>query len=381
MRGTNGSDGRGSAPYLCVPGAGLGLAWPRGLALLEPGVDPDLAVRLWHLMAEGGDVTSFAQHLGAGRPADRLPGFALALATDAPADGAAVDVHLAARGRYVASASAATDQSVAGAGAARWNEREVAAAIRFTVRAVGDPTSDIGGASVPAPATPAAALPLVGGVLPAQRLQTAGWLRARPDAPRPEAEVARGAAEDPSTDAAPTDTLLRPAGPALGLGRFRPAARPPARGPRPVVPGLLCDAGHANRPDAVHCARCGVPLAGPPTAVPRPALGQLVVSTGEVVDLTDDTVVGRAPRAERPGAGPAGRLVVLPAAHVSAVHLELRLREWSVLAVDRRSTNGTYLHRRGHPPERLTETPRELVPGDVLDLGHGAHVTFRALPA
>ncbi|WP_447645643.1 FHA domain-containing protein [Nocardioides zeae] len=87
------------------------------------------------------------------------------------------------------------------------------------------------------------------------------------------------------------------------------------------------------------------------------------------------------PRAERPGAGPAGRLVVLPEAHVSAVHLELRLREWSVLAVDRRSTNGTYLHRRGRSPERLTETPRELVPGDVLDLGHGAHVTFRPLPS
>lgn len=372
MRGTNGSDGRGLAPYVCVPGAGLGLAWPRGLALLDAAVDPGLAVRLWHLMAEGGDVTTFAQHLGAGRPADRLPGFALALAADDPAAGAAVDVHLAARGRYVASASAATDQSVAGAGAARWNERAVVAATRFTVRAVGDPAPD----RAVDPAPPTAALPLVGGVLPAQRLQTAGWLRARPEAPRPEPHVVDAA------DVAVTDTLLRPAGPVGSLARPRPVtARAAARGPRPVVSGLVCDAGHANPPGSPRCARCSVPLAGPLTAVARPPLGQLVVSTGEVVDLTEDTVVGRAPRADRPDAGPAGRLVVLPEAHVSAVHLELRLRDWSVLAVDRRSTNGTYLHRPGRPPERLTETPRELAPGDVLDLGHGAHLAFRALPA
>lgn len=367
MRGTNGLDGRGHAPYVAVPGAGLGLAWPRGVALLSPGVDPEVAVRLWHLMAEGGDVTAFAQHLGAGRPADDLPGFAIAVAADEPAEGAAVDVRLAARGRYVASASATTDQSVAGAGAARWNERAVVAATRFTVRAVGDPATD------PAAPAPAAALPFVGGVVPAQRLQTAGWLRARPEPPRHRVEVA---------DSTATDTLLRP--PLLPDGSARPRSAPATAAGgrlRPVVPGLVCSAGHANPPAARQCSRCDLPLAGPPTAVARPPLGQLVVSTGEVVDLTEDTVVGRAPRAERPGAGPAGRLVVLPEAHVSAVHLELRLREWSVLAVDRRSTNGTYLHRRGRSPERLTETPRELVPGDVLDLGHGAHVTFRPLPS
>nr|WP_241728899.1 FHA domain-containing protein [Nocardioides zeae] len=335
-------------------------------------------------MAEGGDVTSFAQHLGAGRPADRLPGFALAVAADAPAERAAVDVHLAARGRYVASASAETDQSVAGADAVRWNERAVVAATRFTVRAVGDPTSGATAdattddRSDPSPAVvPTAALPLVGGVLPAQRLQTAGWLRARPE-PR-----APGARATPTAYVAVTDTLLRPAGPSVGVPRSRPVppARPAPRAPRAVVPGLLCAAGHANPPTAPRCGRCTETLTGPPTAVPRPALGQLVVSTGEVVDLVEDTVVGRAPRPERPDAAPAGRLVVLPEAHVSAVHLELRLQDWSVLAVDRRSTNGTYLHRRGRPPERLTETPRELVPGDVLDLGHGAHLTFRAPPA
>ena len=73
------------------------------------------------------------------------------------------------------------------------------------------------------------------------------------------------------------------------------------------------------------------------------------------------------------------QLVPLSQPHVSRMHLELRLEDWNVLAVDLRSTSGTLLRRRGEPPVRLGERAELLVEGDVLDLGHGVQFTLEHL--
>ena len=68
---------------------------------------------------------------------------------------------------------------------------------------------------------------------------------------------------------------------------------PPA--PGQVLAGF-CAAGHANPPHASRCRVCGQPLTERTGMIPRPPLGRLRVSTGVVVPLNSDIIVGRAPR-------------------------------------------------------------------------------------
>lgn len=147
----------------------------------------------------------------------------------------------------------------------------------------------------------------------------------------------------------------------------------------PTVLAVLCDQGHPNPPQRPVCSECGGAIVGKPRRVARPSLGRLALPGGDRIDLTAPVIVGRKPRADRVQGTVLPRLVPLSQGHVSGNHLEFRLEEWNVLAVDLHSTNGTYLRRIGEAPVRLGERPELLVQGDVLDLGHGVQLTLEFL--
>lgn len=139
-----------------------------------------------------------------------------------------------------------------------------------------------------------------------------------------------------------------------------------------------CARGHANPPQRPQCGLCGAPVNGVPHRVLRPELGVVRLPDGERAPLMQAILVGRRPDPVKAGL-PDARVVPVAQGHVSSNHLELRLEEWNVLAVDLRSTNGTYLRRRNQPPVRLGERPELLIAGDVLDLGHGVQIVVEEL--
>lgn len=147
----------------------------------------------------------------------------------------------------------------------------------------------------------------------------------------------------------------------------------------PTVLAVECPTGHANPPHRATCSVCGAPIGGAPRRMARPSLGRLVLPNGESLELTAPVIVGRNPRADRVQGSVLPTLVPLAQSHVSGTHLELRLEEWNVLAVDLHSTNGTFLRRHGEAPVRLGERPELLIEGDVLDLGHGVQLTLEHL--
>ena len=147
-----------------------------------------------------------------------------------------------------------------------------------------------------------------------------------------------------------------------------------------LVLGLLCAAGHGNPTHRTECRVCGQRLAGDSVRIPRPALGLMHTSAGESIELVQNVLAGRNPRASRIQGTVMPRLLPLPHSHVSGTHLEIRLEGWSVMVVDLGSTNGTFLQRPGQPTLRISETPQLLHSDDVVQLGHGVDLRFEALP-
>jgi hypothetical protein len=148
----------------------------------------------------------------------------------------------------------------------------------------------------------------------------------------------------------------------------------------PIVPALLCPSGHVNPPSDAVCRRCGAPLPHDPVPVPRPVLGVLRLSLGDVITLDRSVLMGRNPRTdfaetdgqERP------HVVKLPSADgdISRTHLRVTLDGWHVLVTDLNSTNGTLVTLPGRDPQQLR--PGETVPiqlGTVVTLADG--IDFR----
>ncbi len=151
----------------------------------------------------------------------------------------------------------------------------------------------------------------------------------------------------------------------------------PADGTDTVL-AVLCDQGHPNAVHAVACRRCGGRLQTDSLRVPRPLLGRLRASTGAVVDLRHDVVVGRAPAATpRPGR-PSPELLIITDADKSAskVHCAVRVEDWDLAVEDLGSSNGTFLLRPGRAPRRLApHSPEPLAVGDVISLADAATLT------
>ena len=148
----------------------------------------------------------------------------------------------------------------------------------------------------------------------------------------------------------------------------------------PKVLAVFCRAGHPNPPQRVQCYQCNAPVGGQPQLVERPQLGWLRVAGGETVPLRGPVVAGRNPRTSALVTPEAPRLIALPHQHVSSSHIAFIPEGWSVLVRDLGSSNGSYLRRHGNPPIRLPESDVPLVPGDVIDLGHGVFINLDRIP-
>jgi len=147
----------------------------------------------------------------------------------------------------------------------------------------------------------------------------------------------------------------------------------------PTVLAGLCPSGHLS---PVHAAVCRVCAAAMPmqsgTEIPRPPLGVLRLSTGDVVTLDRGVLFGRAPEvppdaAERPNAV----RLVSPGNDISRTHAEVELDGWHVYIRDLGSTNGTVVTLPGQQPLRLRpHDPQLLEPGAEVSLADEVSFVF-----
>lgn len=191
-------------------------------------------------------------------------------------------------------------------------------------------------------------------------------------APRPRPPVSNPAQPRPPAPSRPPlakpDTLIP-----------RPVSAVPTPKPKPQVLGVRCVNGHLNHPAGWICGACGIRMeqqTNIPVMGERPALGWLLLDTGEVFSLDADIVIGRVassrPEGLQPGE-PKTIALVDDTDTISRRHLEIRLVDWDVFVVDLGSINGTYVVDRGIgavemqvPPKQ----PRRLAPGARIRLGN-----------
>ena len=118
-----------------------------------------------------------------------------------------------------------------------------------------------------------------------------------------------------------------------------------------------------------------------PIEIPRPALGVLRLSTGDVVTLDRGVLFGRAP--EPPAdSGEQPHLVRVVSAEndVSRSHAEIILDGWNVYVRDLGSTNGTTVTLPGQDPVRLRdEQPQLLEDGSIVTLADEVSCTFEVI--
>ncbi|MFE5835875.1 hypothetical protein [Arthrobacter sp. NPDC056493] len=150
----------------------------------------------------------------------------------------------------------------------------------------------------------------------------------------------------------------------------------------PRVLARVCPACHANPPTSGQCFTCGAQLPDVAIQVPRPRLGRLRLSTGELIDLDESLVIGRQPAVSRVQGGTMPRLVQVasPGGDISRSHVEVRLEGWHVMLCDLKATNGTVLVREGQPPRRLAQNEMAIVlDGDIAELGDDVSLRFEEI--
>lgn len=147
----------------------------------------------------------------------------------------------------------------------------------------------------------------------------------------------------------------------------------------PTVLAGRCAAGHLSPAHAASCRVCGQPMPEQQAfEIPRPALGILRLSTGDVVTLDRGVLLGRAPSEpanleERP------HLVRLasPENDISRNHAEIVIDGWHVFVRDLGSTNGTTVALPGQQPVRLRQNDLQLLErGAVVTLADEVSATF-----
>ena len=147
----------------------------------------------------------------------------------------------------------------------------------------------------------------------------------------------------------------------------------------PVVHAVSCLKGHLNDPQATTCRTCktALPMQDPVT-VPRPVLGVLRLSTGDVVQLDRGVLLGRSPSTKVEGVDrPHLVKVTSPDNDISRNHVEVQLDGWHVLVRDLKTTNGTLVQLPGEEPVRLRpEDPMAIKPGSTVMLAEHVSFTF-----
>lgn len=149
----------------------------------------------------------------------------------------------------------------------------------------------------------------------------------------------------------------------------------------PLVVACLCIQGHPNPTHVQVCRTCEGAMTEQTVNIPRPPLGTLHVSTGEVITLDRDVVIGRRPSYTPQPGRPHAHVVLVPSPNqeISRTHCEIKIDGWDVRIRDLGSNNGTFLLRPGQSPVRVTDSaPMILRPGDILDLGDAVTVRMEA---
>ena len=169
----------------------------------------------------------------------------------------------------------------------------------------------------------------------------------------------------------------------LPLTAAMPVPTPPPAAP--VVLAVACPEGHPSPPHADRCRTCDREIAPQePFHTPRPPLGVLRISTGEVVRLDRGVLLGRAPHVEEGlPADERPHLVRVGGVDrdISRTHAEVVLEGWRVLVRDLGSTNGTTVTAPGEEPERLRPAEdREVDPGAVITLADVVSLTYEVNP-
>lgn len=110
----------------------------------------------------------------------------------------------------------------------------------------------------------------------------------------------------------------------------------------------------------------------------RPALGQLRMSTGDVVTLDRGVLIGRAPRAVETGpSSPHLVRISSPDNEISRNHVEIVLDGWHVLVRDLGSTNGTTVALPGSSPVRVRPGDQQTIePGTTITLADQVSMVF-----
>ncbi|WP_458107034.1 hypothetical protein M1D51_14840 [Arthrobacter sp. R3-55] len=150
----------------------------------------------------------------------------------------------------------------------------------------------------------------------------------------------------------------------------------------PSVLARVCPQGHANPPTYPQCSVCGTALSGDAQQVPRPRLGRMRLSTGELIDLDQSLIIGRQPSVSRVQGGTMPKLVQVesPGGDISRSHVEVRLEGWHVMLCDLKATNGTVLIREGQAPRRLAQNEMAiLLDGDIAELGDDISLRFEEI--
>ncbi|MCD4850294.1 hypothetical protein LN996_05680 [Arthrobacter sp. AK01] len=227
------------------------------------------------------------------------------------------------------------------------------------------------GASTSAAASAQPAVPSGLGAGPAPQMPS-GW---------PPAPVAAPEDEDSDHDG---QTIMKSSLPSDDEDAAKAAVAsvqsPAPNGPR--VLARVCSQGHANPPTYPQCSVCGTALAGDAEQVPRPRLGRMRLSTGELIDLDQSLIIGRQPSVSRVQGGTMPRLVQVesPGGDISRSHVEVRLEGWHVMLCDLKATNGTVLIREGQAPRRLAQNEMAiLLDGDIAELGDDISLRFEEI--
>ncbi|MFS2089937.1 hypothetical protein [Paenarthrobacter nicotinovorans] len=216
------------------------------------------------------------------------------------------------------------------------------------------------------------------------------WLRSATSAPVAAPAPQVPAAWTPAPTSGPVDedsdhdgqTIMKSSLPAADDGEAAAAsgATPAVNGPS--VLARVCSQGHANPPTYPLCSVCGVPVSGDAVHVPRPRLGRMRLSTGELIDLDQSLIIGRQPSVSRVQGGTMPRLVQVesPGGDISRSHVEVRLEGWHVMLCDLKATNGTVLIREGQAPRRLAQNEMAiLLDGDIAELGDDISLRFEEI--
>ena len=151
---------------------------------------------------------------------------------------------------------------------------------------------------------------------------------------------------------------------------------------RRTVEALVCTTcENPNPPSVVRCRHCGAPLSSKGTEirqVPQPVLGVIHLSGNREELLDADLLIGR-----NPGYSPLERYqrAVVHAEEdrsVSRRHIELKLEQWRVMAINLSKSARTVLESRDGRRTKLTpEIPQQLRSGDTVHYG-GAWLRFEA---